>query len=94
MTQLIVYERHESITDEQTSLLWKTLVAQFINTAFIYYVGSFIFRIPIWAPQGIIFNLSMMLFVLSLGQLVFKIINMKYWCWKLCTWLNFRRGPL
>lgn len=94
MNQLIIFERHESITDEQTSLLWKTLAAQFINTALIYYVFNYIFPVPIWAPQGIVYSLSMMLFILSVFQLVFKILNIKYWCWKFSTWMRSRNGPV
>jgi hypothetical protein len=94
MSQLIVYEKHESITDEQTSLLWKTLVAQFINSALINFVFGYIFPIPIWAPPGIVGQVSRILLSFTMFNTVFKIINIRYVLWKLRTWFSFRNGPL
>lgn len=94
MSQLIVFEKHESITDEQTSLLWKTLVAQFINTTIIFYTFNFIFPSPIWSPQGIVYSSSMMLIMISSMQLVFKFISIRYIGWKVSTWCRLGSGPL
>ena len=74
--------------------MWKTLIAQFINTSLSYYVINYIFPMPIWTPQGIVFSLSMMLIALSVFQLASKILNVNYWCWKFSTWMKFRNGPL
>ena len=35
-----------------------------------------------------------MMLILSLFQLVFKFLNVSYWCWRISTWMKFRKGPV
>lgn len=69
-------------------------MAQFINTSIIFYTFNFMFPIPIWAPPGIVYTASRMLFMLTMFQLVAKILNIKYIIWKIANWCKFSKGPL
>ena len=95
MSSLSSYEKPESRVYEQESLLWKSLVAQFINSTMIYVTLYYIQKKPIWdADEGLIITGAYLIISGILYDIIIKSFNYSYRAKILMLWWKYRNGPL
>jgi len=77
-TGLTKYEQHKTRTQELTSLIAKMLISQFINTAFIYFLITKIKSRPLMSPAGLVLQVSSLIVVSGVIQIVMNFVNIPY----------------
>ena len=91
-SELTKYEQHKTRTRLLTRQIIKMLSTQFINTAIIYYLISTIKRKPLMSSTGLVLQISSLLAVSGIMQIVMNLINIPYLSrkWMLCSDYNYR----
>lgn len=78
ITELTEYEKHQTVTKKYTSQIIKTLIAQFINTAFIFYLIQLFNQRPYLSSAGLVVQVSTMLVVSGFISILTDAVNFPY----------------
>lgn len=90
--QLTEFERHETRSKHLISLVVKTVVTQFINTAIIYYASEQITPTPYLSEEGLVFQVSSLFLTSAVIQVVINLVNPDAVMRSVQRWLARRRG--
>ena len=97
IAKLTASENHKTKTDYIVSLMVKTVIAQFVNTAIIYYIVSVVEKLTLPADQtspldenGLVASITSLIAVSGVIQIVLNIIQPGVLIGNLINWYKYR----
>ncbi len=71
---LTVQEKHQTKSDEKSSLILKLVITQFLNNAIIYFIVSLLNNKPYTAPAGLIYQINSIILLSGVIQIWINLV--------------------
>ena len=87
---LTSFEKHQTRSNHQASMIMKLLITQFTNSALVYYLITVISSRPFMTSAGLIVQVSSLILVSGFINIITNAVNIPYLMRKVKLWWKYR----